>query len=130
MARRSIQRTCIICPRGCLLEIAIDAGHVMVEGNECPKGEDYGVTEATEPRRILTTTVQTTIVGMPRLPVRSVGEVLLMNMDRLMREIDSIVVDQPVHCGDVIKTDLCGIGVNLMATDDLAGIVSDTERGE
>lgn len=124
MAHKLLQRTCIICPRGCSLEITVDDDHIAVDGNECSKGEDYGITEATAPRRILTTTVQTTVAGMPRLPVRSVGDVLLMEMDRLMREIDSIVVTQPVRCGDLIAADLCGIGVNLMATDDL-----DTERG-
>ena len=130
MAPRLLHRTCIICPRGCSLQITVDDGRVTVEGNECPKGEDHGIEEATAPRRILTTTVQTTVADMPRLPVRSVGDVLLMDIDRLMREIDSVVVARPVRCGDLVAADLCGIGVNLIATDDLAGVVSATERGE
>ena len=130
MAPSLLHRTCIICPRGCSLQITVDDGRVTVEGNECPNGEDHGIEEATAPRRILTTTVQTTVTDMPRLPVRSVGDVLLMDIDRLIREIDSVVVARPLQCGDLVAADLCGIGVNLIATDDLAGVVPDTERGE
>jgi CxxC motif-containing protein len=115
-----------------LLEIAVDGAHVLVDGNECPKGEDYGFAEATahpdndgadDGRRHAS------------VPVRSFGEVLLMETEQLMREIDSIVVDQPIHCGDGIKTGVCGIDVDLMATDDPAGAVPANhgpakERGE
>jgi len=128
VAPRVIRRTCIICPRGCSLEITIDHGHIAVDGHECPKGEDYGVLEVTAPRRILTTTVRTTVPTMPRLPVRSVGEVLRMEMERLMREIDSIVVAPPVRCGDLVATNLCGISVDLIATDDLAPPGPDAEE--
>lgn len=130
MPPRLLRRTCIICPRGCSLEITVDDGQMAVDGNECPKGEDHGIEEATAPRRILTTTVQTTVADMPRLPVRSVGDVLLMDIDRLMREIDSVVVARPVRCGDLVAANLCGIGVNLIATDDLAGVGPAPERGE
>jgi CxxC motif-containing protein len=120
MAIELLHRTCIICPRGCRLDITIDGGHVVVDGNQCPKGEDYGTEEAIAPRRILTTTVQTTAAHRPRLPVRSFGEVLLADMASLMREIDSIVVAPPVACGDLVAANLGGTGVNLIATDDLA----------
>ena len=119
MRDRLLERTCIVCPRGCPLEITVSGDHVSVEGNQCPKGEDYGIEEATAPRRILTTTVRTTSTGRPRLPVRSAGEVMLGDMLPLMREIDRIVVRAPVHCGDLLAADLGGTGVNLIATDDL-----------
>jgi CxxC motif-containing protein len=130
MATELLHRTCIICPRGCRLEITIEDGHVVVEGNQCPKGEDYGTEEAIEPRRILTTTVQTTSDRRPRLPVRSFGEVLLANIPVLMREIDSIVVAPPVSCGDLVAANLLGTGVDLIATDDLVDEPSAHDGGQ
>ena len=119
MAERTLHKTCVVCPRGCPLTIEIDHGRVTVDGNECPKGDDYGLEEATAPRRFLTTTVQTTLSGRPRLPVRTAKTVLLAEVTALMGEIDSVVVNPPVRCGDTIATDLCGTGAVLVATDDL-----------
>ena len=48
--------TCIVCPRGCALEVDAESG--TVAGNSCKRGVDYGIAEATNPVRTLTTTVR------------------------------------------------------------------------
>ena len=46
--------TCIVCPKGCTLTIAIDSdGTVEVSGYACPKGHAYAVSEAISPMRTL-----------------------------------------------------------------------------
>lgn len=119
MERSTMRRTCIACPRGCLLTIEMDGPHVMVSGNACPKGEDYGLEEAVQPRRILTTTVRTAGAERPRLPVRSSGTVPLAEIRELMAGINDIVVTPPLHCGDTVAANLLGRGVDLIATDEL-----------
>ena len=48
--------SCIICPRGCALEI--DPENLTVTGNTCPRGEDYARQEVTCPMRTLTTALR------------------------------------------------------------------------
>jgi CxxC motif-containing protein len=119
MERKVLHRTCIACPRGCALEIAVDGGAVEVSGHACPKGEDYGIEEATDPRRILTTTVRTRNRHHPRLAVRTSASVRLPDIPRLMREVNRIVAPERVACGDVLLEDLLGTGVSVIATDEM-----------
>lgn len=47
-----------MCPIGCQLEITKDENGVGVVGNLCPRGKQYGVDEATCPKRIVTSIVK------------------------------------------------------------------------
>ena len=119
MEHRTLERTCTVCPRGCRLTIRVDGSRVSVEGHACPKGEDYGIEEATQPQRILTTTVRTTAAAKPRIPVRSSRAVPLNQFRVLMGRINSVTVSPPVRCGDVIVRNLADSGADLIATDAL-----------
>ena len=53
---RKIELTCIRCPIGCHLVVTKNnKGEISVVGNNCPRGEEYGKQEVTQPRRIITT---------------------------------------------------------------------------
>ncbi|MBR1925711.1 MAG: DUF1667 domain-containing protein [Clostridia bacterium] len=53
---KKLELTCIRCPIGCHLVVTKnDKGEVSVVGNSCPRGEEYGRQEITEPRRTITT---------------------------------------------------------------------------
>lgn len=47
-----------MCPIGCQLEITKDENGVSVVGNLCPRGKQYGIDEATCPKRIVTSIVK------------------------------------------------------------------------
>jgi len=111
--------TCIECPRGCRLEVAIDEGVAVVSGNACPKGAVYGAQEAVSPMRTLTTTVTIEGSARRRLPVRSSGELPLSRLLDAMAALDPVVVRPPVTRGDIVLRDLLGLGVDMIATDDL-----------
>lgn len=49
---------CIMCPIGCELEITRKGENVEVLGNLCPRGKQYGIDEATYPKRIVTSIVK------------------------------------------------------------------------
>lgn len=49
---------CIMCPIGCELEISKGEKSVEVLGNLCPRGKQYGIDEATCPKRIVTSIVK------------------------------------------------------------------------
>ncbi len=129
--------TCIECPRGCRLVIELDIvakGSAKVDGikylqatvtgNACPKGEAYGKQEAINPMRSLTTTVVVEGSARRRLPVRTDGDLPLSRLLEAMAAIDPVVVHPSVVRGDVVVRDLLGLGINLIATDDLTADVN------
>ena len=114
-----MRKTCIACPKGCELHIERRDAGVVVSGNQCDKGREYGEQEAIRPMRILTTTVKTTVQNRPRLPVRTSVEVPLSEIPALLKTINAITVRPCVRCGAVVMHDLSEQGADLIATDDL-----------
>ena len=61
--------TCIICPRGCLLEVELGE-NIAVSGNLCPRGKVYAENECTNPQRTVTSTVRWVKAGPTGPPSR------------------------------------------------------------
>ena len=89
--------SCIICPRGCALEI--DLENLTVTGNTCPRGEDYARQEVTCPMRTLTT---------PREKLMDAMEVL-----------KALPVNAPITLGQVLLENL--YGTQVVATSNVDG---------
>ena len=108
---------CVSCPKGCRITIQNrDEEIISISGNDCPRGIKYAEEEFVNPLRILPTTVK--VIG---------GELLLVSVKtekaipkRLLLEamvgIAEIEVKAPVKIGQIIKDDLMGTGVSLVAT--------------
>jgi len=114
--------TCTACPRGCRLVVTIENGVASVAGvagNACPKGAIYGAQEAVLPMRTLTTTVAIEGSSRRRLPVRSSADLPLSRILDAMTALDPIVVRPPLRRGDIVVRDMLGLGVDIIATDDL-----------
>jgi CxxC motif-containing protein len=123
-----LSKTCTACPRGCRLRIGVTGGTVVVHGYRCLRGEEYGREEATEPRRILTSTVRTLYRREPRLPVKTSGTIPLREFPRAMARINALCIRSPVHCGQVLEHDFLGTGADLVATDELPYGQAEEER--
>ncbi len=116
-----IQMTCIVCPRGCSLEVDPEAGTVV--GNSCKRGFEHGLAEATHPERTLTTTVRVVDDQGEKIemaPVRTAKPIPKRLLFDAMKEIDALRVKLPIHRGDVIIQNLLDTGVDLVACKDLA----------
>lgn len=111
--------TCIVCPNGCNLTIEKVGEEWVVKGNLCPKGKEFAVNEMTNPKRSISSTVRTIFKNMPRLPVRTSGEIPKNYIMSLMKEINKIELKQKVHSGDIIVENILGTGVNVIATSDM-----------
>ncbi len=122
--------SCILCPRGCRLELLIEGGLVTVSGNACPRGEGYGRQEAIAPMRSLTSTVRAEGGARPRLAVRTSGDIPLARMLEAVYALDDIVVRAPVAVGQLIKADFLGLGVDLIAGDELKALPADLRLGQ
>ncbi|HUX36876.1 MAG TPA: DUF1667 domain-containing protein [Rectinemataceae bacterium] len=116
--------TCIVCPKGCALligdaEAPREGSEIPVEGAGCKRGLEYARRELIDPRRVLTSTVRTSSPSRRRLPVRSAAPIPLPRLLEAAKALDGILLSPPITCGRVIATDWLGLGVDLLAADDL-----------
>ena len=111
--------TCIACPRGCLLTVSGEAEDLIIDGNQCSKGIEYGRQEILEPLRMLTSTVRTTHPVYPRLPVRLSREVSPKHIIQYMKLINQVCVSRTCIPGDLMAENLLESGVDLIATGGL-----------
>ena len=109
--------TCIECPVGCSLNVDIENCKVVeVSGNKCQKGITYAAEEVENPVRILTTTVLTEGLDLKTVPVRTDNPIPKSRIGDAMREIRKTRLSKPVRIGEIVLTDILGLGVNLIAT--------------
>ena len=115
--------TCISCPLGCPLQVEIDeAGQVVrVTGNTCKRGEVYGTKEVTAPERTVTSTMRVEGGAQPLVPVRTRGDIPKEEIFACMEAIRQGRVQAPVQLGDVVLPNVCGTGVDVVATKGVAG---------
>lgn len=111
---------CTVCPRGC---------HIMVTGNEkevqslegygCKRGIEYATAEFISPVRILTTTVKIDGNDSDLLPVRSNKPISKSKILDCMEFIKKTSVKLPIKQSDIIISDICGSGADIIATKEI-----------
>jgi CxxC motif-containing protein len=107
--------TCIVCPMGCRMKVTTVNGELQVEGNTCQRGAVYARNEATAPKRVVTSVV--TMEGATQLlSVKTAAPVPKELIFRVMEEIRQIRVRGSVRVGQVLRENLVGTGVALVAT--------------
>ena len=104
---------CIECPKGCHLVLDDD---LNVTGNTCIRGKQYAINEVTCPKRVLTSTVVIDSKMVSRLPVMTENEIPKEKMFDIMKALNSVRVKAPIKCRDVVLENVCGTGVNIIAT--------------
>jgi len=111
--------TCVNCPMGCTLSVQLSDGQILsVTGQQCPRGDPYALSEVTDPRRMLTTLI--VVPGRSRpLSVRTRVPIPLHLIDQALAQIHRCVVRPPVRAGETVLADVCGTGVEVIATTDL-----------
>ena len=113
------QLVCIGCPRGCRLTVEENSGEFIVTGNTCPRGKAFAISEMTEPKRTICSTVKTVFLGCPVLPVRVSDDIPKDRIFDVMREINAVVLTERIGRGDVIIENVLGLGVDVISTSDL-----------
>ena len=108
---------CIVCPKGCHLQVDED-GDFAVSGNGCARGADYGRAELTNPTRVVTSTVRVQGADCRRCPVKTNVPVPKGRIFDIMDRIAQVSLRAPVAVGQVVVRDICGTGADLVATQD------------
>lgn len=109
--------TCILCPRGCTLNVTVDGDNVFVTGNSCPRGRYYGEEEVVSPKRTVTSIVRVSNREDVMVSVKTETPVAKSDIFTVMDKIRNASVTAPVKVGDVILTDVCGS--NIIATKNI-----------
>ena len=111
---------CTICPRGCRIEAVGDGKNLTsATGYSCKRGLEYAKTEYSNPVRILTTTVKIAGVENDLLPVRSTKPLPKEKLFECMEIIRTASAKAPIKCYDIIVKDICGTGVDIVATKNI-----------
>ena len=120
-AVRDVTLTCIRCPKGCQVTVALEGGRVTaVTGNGCPRGDAYARKEVTDPTRVVTTVVPVSGSGVARMvSVKTAGDVPKAKVLDVVRALSGVRLAAQVHIGDVVLADVCGTGVDVVATKDV-----------
>lgn len=109
--------TCINCPLGCQITAVLKGKEVVsVTGNNCKRGENYARTELTDPRRTVTSTVRVYNGTTDAVSVKTERDIPKEKIFDVISELSKITVNAPVKIGDIIVKDVCGTGVNVIAT--------------
>ena len=112
-----MEMTCINCPMGCLLNVTLENGQVThVAGATCKKGIVYAEVECTNPTRIVTSTVPVRGGDLRLVPVKTGIAIPKNKMTDCLHSLKGIVLEAPVMIGDVVVKNVCGTGVDIVAT--------------
>lgn len=112
--------TCIGCPMGCQLTVAIEGDTVLsVSGNTCPKGDIYARKEVTNPTRIVTSTIAITGSKRERIACKTSIDVPKDTIFDVMAEINRTIVCAPKKRGDVLIANVARTSADIVATQDI-----------
>lgn len=105
---------CIGCPLGCEICVKTEGGNITdISGYTCKKGEEYARTEATDPRRTLTTTMRLSDGGL--IPVKSSRPIKKALLFDCMKEINRSKARTHAQIGDVLIRNILGTGSDIVA---------------
>ncbi len=111
------QITCINCPVGCRMTVTLnEAGEVQrVEGNTWHRGDKYARQECTLPLRMITAVIPAGGSPVP-LSVKTAAPVPRAMIGDVMEALRSVSVSAPVSQGQTVLRNVCGTGVDVIAT--------------
>lgn len=108
--------TCINCPVGCRLAVELENGQVVsVTGNTCPRGVTYAKQECVDPLRMVTAVVPVEGSAAP-LSVKTKTPIPKKEIKNCMKELAGAKLVAPIAAGTVVVPNVCGTGVDVIAT--------------
>ena len=120
--------TCIICPKGCDISVEMIDEVYKITGNKCIRGKEYALNEMVNPKRSLCSTVKTIYKEFPRLSVRTDKEIDIINIFPVMKEINKVEINHPVHSGEIVVSNILNTGVNIIATSDMYDLLEGAQN--
>lgn len=108
---------CISCPIGC--HLSVDTENMIVTGNNCKRGETYGINEIKNPVRIVTTTVKIEGGTHSVLPVKTKSPIPKELNFKCIEILNNITLKAPVKMGDVVIENILNTGVDIVTSREM-----------
>ena len=108
---------CIICPKGCSLQVKQETDTLKVFGNACSRGEKYAIDECANPTRTVTSIVRVSNRKETMVSVKTKEPIPKSEIFELMNIIRSTQVNAPIKIGDTICDNI--FGTQLIATKEI-----------
>ncbi len=111
--------TCIICPRGCVIEADLSSvfeDDMVAEGMGCRRGIEYVRQEVLNPQRTIATSVKVLNGSMPLVSVRVTKPVPKARIADVMDELRGVTLRAPVEAGQLVVRDVADTGSDVIAT--------------
>ena len=108
-----MEMICIRCPNSCKLSISKKNGKIHVLGNLCPKGEEYGIQEITDPRRTITSIKQ---IKGGTISVKTDVAVKKELYWDVLQAIKNAPVKKSYKIGEIIVKNVCNSKSNIVVT--------------
>lgn len=112
---------CIVCPKGCHIQVD-EKNDYRVTGNNCRKGEIYGKQELINPVRTITSTCKIKNGYLPRIPVKTKDTIPKDKMLEIMRLINQVELQAPVHVGELVIENILDTGVDVVVCKNMERI--------
>lgn len=107
-----MKKTCIICPVGCELEIEKNGDEIVVSGNSCIRGIEYGKSEMIAPKRVVTALIR----GKNQIcSVKTDKAILRDKIEQLLDFLNNLP-QKSYNIGDVAFEQPIGIDCNIVVT--------------
>lgn len=109
--------TCICCPLGCCIEVALDEdGRVAdVSGYTCKRGAEYAAQEAVAPERMVTAVLS--VAGcLEPVSVKTERPVPKAVMLDVLAAVARLDLAAPIEAGDMLIENVCDTGTAVVAT--------------
>lgn len=118
--------TCVVCPNGCALQVEVSEGEetkvLSVTGNLCPRGDAWARQEVENPLRTISTNVLVKGGTLPVASVRTLDAVPLARIKDVRNSLRSIVLQAPVHIGDIVEDHPAGVPCRVVVTRNVPAV--------
>lgn len=110
--------TCIICPKGCNIQVEINNGKIVnIEGNTCKRGYDYAFSEVTNPVRTITSTIK--LENGKMVAIKTDKPIPKKLIFECMELINKTTIKAPINIGDILIENILNTGSNIIATKNI-----------
>ena len=107
---------CIVCPNGCEMTVEVQDGKVDVQGALCKRGRQYAEQEMINPMRTISTSILVKDGEFPLASVRLSKPVPKSLIFDIMKQVEGVRIEAPVHIGQVVLQHVCGSDSDVIVT--------------
>lgn len=124
MATEHQKLICVMCPKGCTLEVDREGNTVLSVTGGCKRGHEYAHQELVDPRRKVASSVRITGAIHPLLPVYTSAAFPKAMIPKLLQLLRTVSVDAPVSTNQVVITNALDTGIDVLASREMRKVAS------